>query len=319
MTRTTEFYGEQAILLDNENLEAVILPERGGKVASLLVKKTGMELLYQNTRKTFTRAQFGSNFGDFEACGFDDAFPTVDEEIVEVGGKKEIYPDHGEIWSASFVVDPPAMAKENAVNLCYYSRRLNYDYQKRFELKGNRLCCRYTIRNNAKVSLPYVWTMHCLMNLTPNMRFIFPAGTKQVQNVFSGSVLKGEEKIYLYPEDETEDGWYRFDRLPDEGSVKYYAVGRVKEGVCGYDYPETNTSVRLHYDPEKLPYLGCWITAGGYRGDKNCALEPCTGYYDSVGKAKRLVGSCAELAPGEMLDFTIEIEAYSINNQLGRR
>lgn len=90
--------------------------------------------------------------------------------------------------------------------------------------------------------------------------------------------------------------------------VKYYVAGRVKRDGCGYDYPETGTSVRLFYDTQKLPYLGCWITAGGYRGEKNCALEPSTGYYDSVETARRLGGGCPELGPEETLCFSLEME-----------
>ena len=90
--------------------------------------------------------------------------------------------------------------------------------------------------------------------------------------------------------------------------VKYYVVGRLEKDGCGYDYPETGTSVRFLYDVEKLPYLGCWITAGGYRGDKNCALEPSTGYYDSVGRARQINGSCPEIKPGESFCFTIMLE-----------
>lgn len=40
-----------------------------------------------------------------------------------------------------------------------------------------------------------------------------------------------------------------------------------------------------HYPAEKIPYLGVWKTQGGYRGDYNLALEPCTGVYDHLSVA----------------------------------
>lgn len=304
MTKAVEFMGEQGVLLENKYLRAVILPERGGKAASLFGKETGMEVLYQNAKGRYAQAEFGSDFGSFEACGYDDAFPNVDAETVELGGKTAAYPDHGEIWSAAFAAE----TEENGVRLFYRSRRLHYDYRKRFYLKEKRLCCDYVITNCGAAPLPCIWTMHCLVNLTPQMRFVFPDGTAQVQNVFAGEWLGEEERIYPFPEAEVQGRAYRFDRPPEGGMVKYYVVGPVREGVCGYDYPETNTAVRLRYDAEKLPYLGCWVTAGGYRGEKNCALEPCTGYYDSVGKARRLTGACPVLQPGEELCFTMAIE-----------
>ena len=141
------------------------------------------------------------------------------------------------------------------------------------------------------------------------MQLIFPLNTKQVQNVFDCELLDKAEAIYAFPEDRIKGKRYRFDRLPGRDMVKYYAAGAVQKGYCGYDYPETNTSVRILYDEKKLPYLGCWITEGGYRGDKNCALEPCTGYYDSISTAQRLMGSAPVLCPGMALQFSVAIEA----------
>ena len=47
--------------------------------------------------------------------------------------------------------------------------------------------------------------------------------------------------------------------------VKYYVDQKVKTGFCGYRYPSQGLRCTFRYDPEKLPYLGLWITAGGFR------------------------------------------------------
>lgn len=62
----------------------------------------------------------------------------------------------------------------------------------------------------------------------------------------------------------------------------------------------------LKYDANKLPYLGVWITAGGYRGDYNCALEPATGFYDDVPRTIKN-GTIRVLEPGGEFAFTLEI------------
>ena len=74
--------------------------------------------------------------------------------------------------------------------------------------------------------------------------------------------------------------------------VKYYVDQKVKTGFCGYRYPSQGLRCTFRYDPEKLPYLGLWITAGGFRGDYNCALEPANGYYDSIPKAAESGSLC---------------------------
>ncbi len=41
----------------------------------------------------------------------------------------------------------------------------------------------------------------------------------------------------------------------------------------------------IQYDPLVHPYLGVWITKGGFKGEYNCALEPSNGFYDSLALA----------------------------------
>ena len=62
----------------------------------------------------------------------------------------------------------------------------------------------------------------------------------------------------------------------------------------------------LHYDVKKLPYLGVWITAGGFEGDYNCALEPSNGFYDGIGRAEK---NCRlpVLKAGEAMDFELVV------------
>ena len=62
----------------------------------------------------------------------------------------------------------------------------------------------------------------------------------------------------------------------------------------------------LEYDAEKLPYLGVWITAGGFQGDYNCALEPTNGFYDSISKAAGN-GKLPVLGAGESMEFDLHI------------
>ena len=70
----------------------------------------------------------------------------------------------------------------------------------------------------------------------------------------------------------------------------------------------------MRYDPEKLPYLGLWCTMGGYRGDCNAALEPTTGYYDSIPRALE-TGRVRMLAPGERFEFSLTLSSESSDSR----
>ena len=118
MLQHGQFLGSEAWTLENDALRAVILPGHGGKVASLVWRASHFELLFQNPHPTFAAAHCGDDFSRFEACGFDEAFPTVDPCTVTVDGQPVPYPDHGELWSAAFAAHPDgeALVKGYIVN-----------------------------------------------------------------------------------------------------------------------------------------------------------------------------------------------------------
>ncbi len=81
-----DFRGAKAITLENDQLRAVMLPDHGGKIASLYHRERRFELLFQNPKPSFAPAKAGDDFASHEACGFDDVFPAVIAE--ETGGRR---------------------------------------------------------------------------------------------------------------------------------------------------------------------------------------------------------------------------------------
>ena len=63
---------------------------------------------------------------------------------------------------------------------------------------------------------------------------------------------------------------------------KFYFTKPNKEGWCGIEHIDNGDTLTYRYDSEKIPYLAVWKTQGGYRGDYNIALEPCTGEWDDL-------------------------------------
>ncbi len=303
MLEPTTFMGASAWKLQNETLTAIVLPEHGGKVASLVYRPRSWELLFQNPKGTFRKAHRGDDFSDYEACGFDDAFPTVDACEVQLGDRTVQYPDHGELWSAAFTAEPV----DQTLCLHWQSPELGYTYEKQLHLAGNRLVCSYWIHNPGPEPLPALWVCHCLVHCEPDMRILMPTEVKQVENTFTSDWL-GEANARLpYPLAVGPRGAIDLRAMPVDGALKYYAASAVKEGRCRYEYPGSKMAAELTYDSTMLPYLGFWATGGGYRGDVNCALEPANGYYDSIPNAQSR-SACPVLAPDETWNFTLSIQ-----------
>lgn len=306
VVRTEQFQNVTAVVLENEWIRVKVLPAKGGKLASVYSKPKDFELLFQNPKPQYGEAKLYSPFEQYEACGFDDAFPSIDAGDVRVGGEYVAYPDHGEIWSAPFEY----CVKEERVELFCHSAILPYRYTKTIQLERDSVVCSYEITNTGEVEFPYLWAFHCLVNYRENMRLILPESVEQVENVCASPLLGAVGEKYRFPTDTVQGGKTGDFRtvLPANppSYAKYYAVGAVKQGVCGYEYPTEKVRALITYDAQKLPYLGFWITTGGFRGDCNCALEPATGYYDSIATAQKN-GCCSVLKPNETFDFNIKI------------
>ncbi len=302
LTQTT-FQGESAWVLENDFLRAVILPKHGGKLTSLVYRQTQFELLFQNPKGRWGNATFGSDFSEFEACGFDDAFPNVDAGTVETRDRMLSYPDHGAIWSTEM----QACAEGEVLHLFCKSNVFDFSYQKQIWLNRNQIILEYAIKNTGREVLPAIWTCHCLVNTETDMEIWMPASVKTVENVITGKWLGEGGTELQYPIAEINGHQIDLRRLPPDEAIKYYAKGPVGEGRCGYRYPGSGMEATFRYDAEQLPYLGLWVTSGGYRGDYNCALEPTDGYYDKVDKAMES-GCCPLYLPQQEKKFSLTIE-----------
>lgn len=303
----SSYRNAKSLQLENDLLHVVILPGLGGKIASVYSKKKDFELLFQNPQGDYGRPGIHDSFGRFDASGFDDAFPSIDQGTVQTCGREVPYPDHGEIWSAIFQY---TLEGEKA-RLQYNSVILPYHYEKTAELDCNALLIRYSITNTGDAAFPCLWAMHCLIHCEEDMQLIFPAGTKEMENVQPSALLGEPGVIHPYPETVTLNGdGYRLDRICPQSakkSEKYYVRGRVNEGVCGAYYPGKDVRFTTTFDKNVLPYLGFWVTEGRFRGDYNCAMEPANGYYDSIAKAQEN-NALLTLLPGETLAFPVRME-----------
>ncbi len=302
------FLGEyrrlSAVILENDVLRTVILPERGGKTVSIVHKPRSFELLAQ-PKGEYPPLAPGMDFSLGDASGFDDAFPSIDPETVQVGGNPVAYPDHGEIWTMNM----QAALLEGGVRLAGESRILPYRYQKEIRLDGDQVTYRYTITHTGGEPFPCLWACHCLMRYEPDMELSYPKGAECAENVLASTALGAPGRLYPLA-----GGVYDFTAVPPPESrtmVKYYLQGRCLQGRCGCYYPSQGVACDMEFDAQALPYLGFWLTAGGYRGEYNCAFEPATSYYDGISRAQANQTVHA-LRPGEPFSFSLALRLRNV-------
>ncbi|MCC8068002.1 MAG: hypothetical protein LIO94_13015 [Clostridiales bacterium] len=319
--------GQHVVVLENKRMRVTILPALGGKLASVILKREkypDFELAAQPERFAYRIPERDTKFAACDASGIDDAFPTIDPGILPGEAGRFSYTDHGEIWRSSFSSD---ICGDSLV-LEYKSEENSFFYRKRVLLLEQGIRLQWRILNTGDVPFPFLWTMHGLVRYEEDMELLYPEEIRSFLNVLDGPELgeagaehpTGKERMSgtennTWAKDPTgvrvpdAEAW-DFHRVPSADSVtqlKYYAAGKVKSGWCGYFYPGSEVRCTLRYDAEKLPWLGMWITAGGFRGDYNCAWEPSTGFYDGVEQALH-TDTLRVLRPGEEFEFWAEYD-----------
>lgn len=310
MTDIINFKGLKGIKLENDFLCIVILPALGGKIASFCQKEKHFELAFQNPKCHYTLPQAGNSvFEAFDCSGFDDAFPCITASTQVVNTQPILYPDHGEIWSSSFNYT----LADNSLHLFYESSLLHYRYEKIFTLSNETLHCHYKIHNISQSAFPYIWTLHALVSLEEDMKIIFPPQTASIENVLASPYLGAAGTLFDYPAAHFKDFSYDFCKMNffnQRSCEKFYSAHPVNEGLAAIYYPSSQLYYSLQWDKTKLPYLGFWITKGGFKNDYNCALEPSTGYYDciDIASSRKKINF---LQPNELFSFGLSISLSS--------
>jgi len=87
---------------------------------------------------------------------------------------------------------------------------------------------------------------------------------------------------------------------------KFYIPPETSVSEAGLVHEKLKCSLRLSWLSEDLPYLGVWVDEGVYNSSPVAALEPTSGYYDSLERALEYQ-KVSFLQPGETRLWTLKI------------
>lgn len=279
-----------ALTLTTEALSLTLEPDFGGRVTALTDRRSGRDWLVQGPARgdAGERAVY---LGD-AARGWDECFPTVSPcDSAEWGGKLR---DHGALWGR------PAQATqgEDWIETVQQGRGAagqGWGFARRLQASGAALTADYTVTNTGPIAFPWLYSQHCLLNLTPEDRITL-AG-------LSGHTASGAP--FDWPSCQGTD----LSRpLPDsaEFAVKTYALatgGPVSAQVAG-----PSGGLALEWEGAALPAFGFWASYGGWPAGapvRQVALEPTTGAADDLTAALAASPAPPVLAPGASRRWTI--------------
>ncbi|MBN9105848.1 MAG: hypothetical protein J0I14_12680 [Propionibacteriaceae bacterium] len=296
-------YGLTALVLANDRLRVIVLPELGGRIWEVLDLASGHQLLWHNQRLRPGRVRFGAGYDDNFLGGWDELFPN---DLAEnLAG--EPFPDHGETWSEPWAWEV-LPGPDAAVRLSLTTRISASRLQRTVRLGPGqaRVSVEVEATNGLDVPLPMLHKQHLAVDLPPGARIDLPASRIEIGD-FGRPRAGASGDEFDWPWLPTPDGPVDFAATPaDDGAVSEFLFAtRLEAGWCACTRPD-GVGVTLSFDPAVYP--SCWTFAswGGWRRHRVAVLEPCTGVGPSV-LAGVADGRHRVLAPGETVATRLDL------------
>ncbi len=288
----TTYEGWKAVQLADNTFVLVVIPALGGKIVSLRRTDSPTEWLWQDPTRPFHTPVFGDDFGNYDASGWDECFPTIGECLYPDAPWMGVpLADHGELWCAPWRYE---IVDDTTLYMHTYGVRFGYHFERWIRLGGARAAqFRYRVENLTPFPFKMLWSTHPLLAAEPGMQVIIPGEQPmRVAHAVGGRIVGDLQSDLRWPMVSGADGQsfdYGLIERPDLGTNDKVFVDAPTEGWCALVRPRTGETLRLTFDPADVGVIGVCINHGGYpfTGEPAywVAVEPCWGWPDRLDEA----------------------------------
>lgn len=305
------WHGHDALALESDALRTVVVPELGAKLVSLMDKRTQREWLVGPGDRPLQKVPYGADFTEQDMSGWDEMFPTIVACAHPAPGKQNgaPLPDHGEVWTLPWVTAP---GPTDTIRLSVTGKMLPYRLTRTLWLSAaDQLEMSYNLENFGQATMPYVWAPHPQFLSGDEAEIVFPPQVTEVVNTIPAEWGWGEpERRFGWPVAMNVDGRrVRIDRTGPPSlklGRKFFTPPEIRANWAGLIRHPARDWLRMAWDADKVPYLSVWVDEGAFNPASTVALEPTTGFYDSLAVAweKKEV---TMIGPGEMQSWTLSV------------
>ena len=281
MTSTATWCGEPVLEVDGDGWRVQVSPARGGKIVSL--RHGGLEWLAQPALPLPPPAPPGATFVQAEMCGWDECAPSID--ACEAGGAR--VPDHGDLWTGRWWVDGDWLRATGP--------SLGYEIARRVVADGPAARFEYRARATGTRPVPFLWAAHPQFVAPPGSVLEVATDATEALDVLARPAVP----VPLGP------ATCAIDTVPVGGCRKLYLEPGARASSVTLRRPE-GVSLTMTWDLDAAPYVGLWFDRGAYSRDDVVAIEPSTGFYDSLASAVGN-GLVATLRPGAELTWWCQV------------
>jgi hypothetical protein len=290
----------ETIILQNDRLRAVVIPELGGRVWELLDRKHDRQWVWHRPGVQPRSVPAGTSYDEVWAGGWEELFPN--DALGRFEGRD--LPDHGEWWTLPWCVDSTLEGESATLTLTAVSSIVRTRCKKEFRLgaAGSTLEVRYSVLSEEQQPFHFLFKQHLPVAITPACRLLLPGGRVTPVDPQFSSLLPPTQG-FDWPVLESSAGPIDLSVIPSATSrlQEFIYVDRCPASWCGVVDPDAGAALRMDYDGITLPYVWLFLTYGGWRDLYTAVLEPCTNMPKNLAEAVRL-GQSARLEPGQ--EFT---------------
>lgn len=291
-----EFELEKGILgirLSTDQFSITVAPQLGGKITSLINRKTKREFIARSN-VSYRLRTYGDSFENYECDGVDECFPSVAAcAYPAVPWQGVAVPEQGEVWALPWeyqVKQDRLTTWVRGVRFPYlFERQISFETLAREDKPYIRLS--YRVVNESPCDMPFLYAFHPLFKAETRSHILLPPATDVVSYWSTEDRLGPPMTRHTWPNvtDFTLDKSY--DRSSIRSSRNKEAekifTTPLEQGRCALVYPN-GEFVGFLFPAKKLPYLGLWVNEGGWRNLHHVALEPSTSQVDRLDVAEGL-------------------------------
>ena len=285
----------RTLVMENELLRISVLADKGTDIIEFLYKPLDLDVLWHSfngirSPRNFVTGRMapGTSFLDFYEGGWQELFPSINEECIYQGAPLGV---HGEVcllpWEFHIERDEPEKIE---VRFHVRTPRSPYLLEKTLVLESGKpaLLIEERVTNRGAEDLQFMWGHHPAFGppfLDRSCRIELPSGTRArttTSDLGRFAVLP-QDTEFQWPNIQCPDGKVcDVSRVPPRDSRIYqmFYLRDLPEGRYGLLNSGLGVRFELHWDKNIFPILWVWAPYGGAMGypwygrNYNLALEP---------------------------------------------
>jgi hypothetical protein len=275
-------------LVEGGGTSLVVVPARGGKIVSLR-GRDGAEWLAPGLPGPDV-PPLGTEFEHAEMCGWDECAPTIDACTIADGSAM---PDHGDAWDRAW--DDLGDGR-----LAVALPSVGAVLERRISIDGSGLITfDYTASASPEREAAVLWAAHPQFRLLPGDTVAVDA-REPLWDVTAGSAEGSAVVEPLAAE-------AALNRPITRGWAQKHYTDPAERPSWATLTRADGSRLRMAWSGAAVRTLGVWIDHAAYAAEPVVALEPATGWYDSLALAEQQ-DAVLRIPAGQTARWTVTIE-----------